>query len=169
MTYVHTNKPEEKRYRIERIYGDCLERIGIRNLGGDGYAIVDKNIVPEVGDIVHCMKPQQNVGGYIKQVKRIEGGTITVGTAYLDETRDYEFEAGEIIGVVVETYGAFPHYREYVRASRDVVEVVRCKDCAHYHEIKGFDYKGRKAHHCVWHSALRGENDYCSDGIRREG
>ena len=50
----------------------------------------------------------------------------------------------------------------------DVVEVVRCKDCAHYHEIKGFDYKGRKAHHCVWHSALRGENDYCSDGIRRE-
>ena len=48
----------------------------------------------------------------------------------------------------------------------DVVEVVRCKDCAHYHEMKGFDYKGRKAHHCVWHSALRGENDYCSDGIR---
>ena len=50
----------------------------------------------------------------------------------------------------------------------DVVEVLRCKDCAHYHEMKGFDYKGRKAHHCVWHSALRGENDYCSDGIRRE-
>ena len=50
----------------------------------------------------------------------------------------------------------------------DVVEVVRCKDCVHYHEMKGFDYKGRKAHHCVWHSALRGENDYCSDGIRRE-
>lgn len=49
----------------------------------------------------------------------------------------------------------------------DVVEVCRCKDCAHYHEMKGFDYKGRKAHHCVWHSALRGENDYCSDGIRR--
>jgi hypothetical protein len=48
----------------------------------------------------------------------------------------------------------------------DVVEVVRCKDCAHYHEMKGFDYKGRKAHHCVWHSALRGENDYCSDGMR---
>lgn len=131
MTHLPTKKTEEKRYRIERIYGDCLERIGIRNRGGDGYAIIDKNIVPEVGDIVHCMKPQQNVGGYLKQVKRIEGGTITVGTAYLDETRDYEFEAGEIIGVVVETYGAFPHYREYVRASRDVVEVVRCKDCKH--------------------------------------
>jgi hypothetical protein len=50
----------------------------------------------------------------------------------------------------------------------DVVEVVRCKDCAHYHEVEGFEYKGRKAHHCVWHSALRGENDYCSDGIRSE-
>jgi hypothetical protein len=50
----------------------------------------------------------------------------------------------------------------------DVVEVVRCKDCAHYHEIKGFDYKGRKARQCVWHSALRHEDDYCSDGIRRE-
>lgn len=49
----------------------------------------------------------------------------------------------------------------------DVVEVVRCKDCSHYIEMKGFDYNGRKARSCVWHSALRGENDYCSDGIRR--
>jgi hypothetical protein len=48
----------------------------------------------------------------------------------------------------------------------DFVEVVRCKDCAHYHEMKGFDYKGRKARYCVWHSALRDENDYCSDGMR---
>ena len=48
----------------------------------------------------------------------------------------------------------------------DVVEVVRCKDCAHYIEMKGFDYNGRKARSCVWHSALRGENDYCSDAIR---
>jgi hypothetical protein len=54
----------------------------------------------------------------------------------------------------------------YAMPTADVVEVVRCKDCAHYHEMKGFDYKGRKAHHCVWHSALRGENDYCSDGMR---
>lgn len=48
----------------------------------------------------------------------------------------------------------------------DVVEVVKCKDCAHYIEMKGFDYNGRKARSCVWHSALRGENDYCSDAIR---
>ena len=50
--------------------------------------------------------------------------------------------------------------------TEDVVEVVRCKDCAHYIEMKGFDYNGRKARSCVWHSVLRGENDYCSDGIR---
>jgi hypothetical protein len=48
----------------------------------------------------------------------------------------------------------------------DVVGVVRCKDCAHYIEMKGFDYNGRKARSCVWHSAWRGENDYCSDAIR---
>ncbi len=52
------------------------------------------------------------------------------------------------------------------KSKDDVVEVVRCKDCAHYIEMKGFDYNGRKARSCVWHSALRGENDYCSDAIR---
>ena len=50
----------------------------------------------------------------------------------------------------------------------DVVEVVRCRDCAHYHEMEGFEYKGRKPRYCVWHNALRGEDDYCSEGERRE-
>ncbi|MBO7158111.1 MAG: hypothetical protein J6W31_05865 [Clostridia bacterium] len=50
----------------------------------------------------------------------------------------------------------------------DVVEVVRCKDCSHYIEMEGFDFNGRKARSCVWHSALRHENDYCSDGMRRK-
>lgn len=50
----------------------------------------------------------------------------------------------------------------------DVVEVVRCKDCAHYIERKGYDYNGRKARSCIWHGQLRRENDYCSDGIRKE-
>lgn len=53
--------------------------------------------------------------------------------------------------------------------SADIVEVVRCKDCAHYIEMKGYDYNGRKAKSCVWHSQLRRENDYCSDGIRKGG
>lgn len=50
----------------------------------------------------------------------------------------------------------------------DVVEVVRCKDCAHYQGIKGFVYDGKHAKHCVWHSALRYDNDYCSDGMRKK-
>ena len=51
----------------------------------------------------------------------------------------------------------------------DVVEVVRCKDCLHYMEMEGYDYKGKKARHCFWHSQLRRETDYCSDGIRKGG
>lgn len=51
--------------------------------------------------------------------------------------------------------------------SVDVVEVVRCKDCAHYIEMKGYDYNGRKRRACLFHSSLRNENAYCSDGIRR--
>ena len=49
----------------------------------------------------------------------------------------------------------------------DVVDVVRCKDCARYCEFEGFEYKGRKARYCAWHGALWLENGYCSDGIRR--
>lgn len=51
----------------------------------------------------------------------------------------------------------------------DVVEVVRCKDCLHYMELEGCDYKGKKARHCFCHSQLRREIDYCSDGIRKGG
>lgn len=51
----------------------------------------------------------------------------------------------------------------------DVETVVRCKDCSHYLEMKGYDYNGKKARCCVWHSKLRRETDYCSDGIRKGG
>ena len=50
----------------------------------------------------------------------------------------------------------------------DVVEVVRCKDCAFYKEIgPDFVYKGRPAQHCTWHNTLRGANEFCNCGIRR--
>lgn len=114
MTHIHKKNPPKKRFCIEHIHGDCLERLGIKNHGG-GHAIIDRNATPKVGDIVHCMKPFQNIGGYIKQVKRIEGDSIIVGTAYADPSKDFEFEAGEICGVVIETYGGFPGFREYVR------------------------------------------------------
>ena len=113
-THMTQKAPPKKRFCLEKIYGDCLERVGIKNRGG-GYAIIDRNATPKVGDIVHCLKHFQNIGGYLKQVKRIEGDSIIVGTAYADTSKDYEFEAGEILGVVIETYGGYPGFREYVR------------------------------------------------------
>lgn len=52
----------------------------------------------------------------------------------------------------------------------DVVEVVRCKDCAFYVVTEGFLLcNGRKPRFCTLQSTLKGENDYCSNGKRREG
>ena len=117
MTILCNNRPPQKRFTAKQIYGNCLEKLGIRNEGG-GIAIVDHNATPNVGDVVHCAKPGVNVSSHLKQVKRIEGDTYIVGTAYYDETKDFEFEAGEIYGVVLETYGKMWEYREYVRPTQ---------------------------------------------------
>ena len=114
MTILCTAKNPKKRFVAERIHGNCLEKLGIRNEGG-GIAIIDCNAIPKIGDVVHCAPPGVNISSYLKQVKRIEGDTYIVGTAYIDEKKDYEFEAGEIYGVVIETYGAIWKCREYVR------------------------------------------------------
>ena len=115
MTHIISKRPKHKRFCLERICGNFLEKLGIHNMGG-GYAIIDQNADFKVGDVVHCLKHGQNIGGYLKQVKRIEGDSVIVGTAYYDETKDFEFEAGEILGVVLETFGgSFGNYREYVR------------------------------------------------------
>ena len=118
MTILRYEKDKKKRFKIESIYGDCLEKLGVINKCG-GYAIIDRCRKPKVGDLVHCRRERGTLNSYIKQVKRIEGDNYIVGTAYLDESKDYEFEAAEIIGVVIETYGRFPkNYREYVRPTR---------------------------------------------------
>lgn len=114
MTHIYYEKNKKRRFHIQQIHGDCLEKLGVRNVGG-GYAIIDCCATPKVGDIVHCLRGCANVSSYIKQVKRIEGESYIVGTAYLDETKDFEFEASEIIGVVLETYGKTYGFREYVR------------------------------------------------------
>lgn len=114
MTIFMSKRPPKQRFQLRQIYGNCLEKLGVRNIGG-GYAIIDRNIRPKVGDIVHCAKGMANISSYLKQVKRIEGDSVIVGTAYYDETKDYEFEASEIYGVVIETYGGYQAYREYVR------------------------------------------------------
>lgn len=115
MTHILSKQPKHKRFCLERICGNCLERLGIHNEGG-GFAIIDRNAECKVGDVVHCLKHNENIRSYLKQVKRIEENNIIVGTAYYDKSKDFEFEAGEILGVVIETFGAsFGNYREYVR------------------------------------------------------
>lgn len=87
----------------------------MKNKGG-GFAIVDANATVKVGDLVHCTRVAGTLNSYIKQVKEINGDSVIVGTAYLDESRDFTFEAAEIYGVVLETFGKFPNnYREYKR------------------------------------------------------
>lgn len=114
MTVIRYEKDKKRRFRLESIHGDCLEKIGVKNKGG-GFAVIDRCATPKVGDLVHCKKIAATLNSYIKQVKEINGDSIIVGTAYLDETRDFTFEAAEIIGVVIETYGGFPRFREYIR------------------------------------------------------
>lgn len=114
MTYIYHEKNQKKRFYIEQIYGDCLAKVRVRNVGG-GYAIIDHNAKAKVGDLVHCARNCENISSYIKQVKRIEGDTYIVGTAYLDESKDFEFEASNIYGVVIETYGKAFGFRDYVR------------------------------------------------------
>lgn len=114
MTIICSKQPPKKRFSICGIYGNCLEKLGVKNEGG-GYAIIDHNATVKIGDIVHCSKISGQIGGYLKQVKEINGDSIIVGTAYFDESKDFQFEATEICGVVIETYGKIFSFREYVR------------------------------------------------------
>jgi hypothetical protein len=115
MTHFTRKSPANKRFVLRPICGDCLERVGIRNRCGGGYAIIDHNARVRVGDIVHCSKIVGQINGMLKQVKEIDGDSVIVGSAYLDESKDFQFEAAEIYGVVIETYDKLWGDREYVR------------------------------------------------------
>jgi hypothetical protein len=69
----------------------------------------------KVGDFVHCNKIAGSISSYIKQVKEINGDSVIVGTAYLDSSKDFTFEAAEILGVVTEVYDAMWKDRVYKR------------------------------------------------------
>ena len=50
----------------------------------------------------------------------------------------------------------------------DVVEVVRCKDCAFYTELDiEYTFLGKRARMCFMHSKPMGENNFCSYGMKR--
>lgn len=51
----------------------------------------------------------------------------------------------------------------------DFVEVVRCKDCEYYAPLgDAYEYKGKKAMHCILRASCTGDNYYCADGMRKE-
>lgn len=102
-----------------------------------------------------CLEIRELCGDYALDVEYSKDYTFTM---FFNSRRN-----AETVKRCIEVDDSVPN----VATAVDFVEVVRCKDCAHYIEMQGFEYKGRKARHCVWHSALRGENDYCSDGMRR--
>lgn len=113
VTHICRAKDEASRYYLEKIYGDCLEKAGLY-IPNQGYAIIDKNAEIKIGDLVHCSKVSGQIGGYIKQVKEL-GEKVIVGTNYLDESRNFYFEAAEIFGVVKEVYCQFSRKRVFVR------------------------------------------------------
>ena len=113
MTIICNNKPEDKRFNMRRIYGDCLEGAGLC-IPNDGYAIIDANAEVRVGDLVHCTNISGAVNSYIKQVKKIDGDSIYVETNYLEKSKNFGFEAAEILGVVKEVYDKIFGTRKYV-------------------------------------------------------
>lgn len=112
MTYI--SKSGKRRHSLIEIYGDCLERAGLHIPHG-GYAIIRQGLKIKVGDLVHCGFICGEIPGMIKQVKSIDGDSITVGSAYIDKTRDFTFEAAEIYGVVTEVFDKVFHGRVYER------------------------------------------------------
>jgi len=101
MTRVLKNK--KRRFTLENLTGDCLEKAGVCIPNG-AYAIVDHYLTPKPGDFVVCTKTPAVLNQFCKQVKTVEKDSITVGTDYADPSRNYEFEAAEIHGVVIEVY-----------------------------------------------------------------
>ena len=102
-TRIYKPKPNEPTRTLHPIRGDCLERAGLKIPHGAN-AIIDRSITPEVGDLVHCDNELGTIHGFIKQVKEIRGDTVIVGTAYIDESKDFTFEASSIFGVVTEAF-----------------------------------------------------------------
>ena len=114
MTIVYRPKKKKSRFKYEYIYGDCLEAAGLK-IPNRAIAIIDQGAALRIGDFVHCSRVTGEIGGYIKQIKEINGDSIIVGTAYIDSTKDYTFEAAEIYGVVTEAYDKVWHDRIYKR------------------------------------------------------
>lgn len=83
----------------EKIYitGDCLEGLGIPN---GGIAVVDRNVKPNVFDVVWCDIALGGISGCLKQIIQT-GDRPIVHTVYKDHDRDFAFCSPKIFGVVL--------------------------------------------------------------------
>lgn len=106
-----TKKSREK--TIEYLTGDCLEDMGLF-IPNNGIAVVDHTIRPEIGDLVICRKNRDALNAYCKQVKSI-GDVVTVGTCYVDKSKDFTFDAEVISGVVIQVFDKLFHSLIYER------------------------------------------------------
>jgi hypothetical protein len=116
-TRIYTPTADKPSRELCSIYGDCLEKAGLR-IPNRGQAIIDCSISPKVGDLVHCDNHLGTIHGFIKQVKEIKDEVIIVGTAYADESRDYTFEASVIYGVVTEVFDKVFGKQVYCRQTK---------------------------------------------------
>ncbi len=116
MTHLTELRDPKKRFHMRKIYGDCLEGEPVYLvMHRKGVAIIEHGLVPRIGDLVHCSSVSGQLGGFIKRVESINNGIYTVGTCYVDKSRDFSFEAAEIFGVVKEVYDELLGNRIYCR------------------------------------------------------
>lgn len=95
--YVTTSR-EEGEIMLLSIGGDCLEAVGVPPRGCR--AVINRTITPVIGDLVWCRREDKSITSYIKKVKSYYDDRLIVGTAYADATRDVEFFAPFLYGVV---------------------------------------------------------------------
>lgn len=95
--HICESKRAKHDYQLKSIGGDCLEAVGVPD---GGRALINCKREPKVGDLVWCDNYMGTIHGYIKQVKSVEGDEMIVQTRYKDSSRDFEFYASTIYGVV---------------------------------------------------------------------
>ena len=113
-TDIYTPDRRKSPREMEYIRGICLEKAGLIIPHG-GIAIIDCSITPQIGDIVHCDNYLGTAQGFIKQIKEFRDDFIIVGTSYMDESKDFTFEAYTIYGVVTEVFHKHSGKRVYCR------------------------------------------------------
>ena len=167
---------EQKPTTVEehRIHGDCLEGIGIPN---GGIAVIAIGEIPNVFDVVWCEgSVGGELGGYLKQIVQT-GANPIVRTRYKDGKRNYMFRPCSVFGVVLKVLDYDRNVVWERPSASNVIEVVRCKDCKHWHEETGWCYHhshfvksdGGFCH--PWESAdwkMFDADYWCADGERRE-